>query len=94
MCIPCDKAREFPGHTMHCPSCLYCGARAIQRLGNMAIPMSDSNRRRRETLAEWMDWGHSEVDLRRLAKSEDLPLAPIGQDAATASASPSRKKSR
>lgn len=79
MCTPCNRARLDPGHTMHCPSCLWCGARAIQRLGKMAIPVSDSNRRRRATLAEWVSFGHNESELRRLAKLDALPLAPMSE---------------
>jgi hypothetical protein len=51
----------------------------------MQIPQSECVRRRRETLAEWMAWGHSETDLRALAKAVGLPLAPIGQGESMAS---------
>jgi hypothetical protein len=45
----------------------------------MAIPVSDSNRRRRSTLAEWVSFGHNESELRRLAKLDALPLAPVSE---------------
>lgn len=94
MCSTCDRARAFPAYTLYCPSCLWCGARLIQLLGAMQITQPESNRRRRETLAEWLEWGHSEVELRRLAKADALPLAPIGPVVSTESVPPTHKKRR
>jgi hypothetical protein len=45
----------------------------------MAIPVSDSNRRRRSTLAEWVSFGQDESELRRLAKLDALTLTPVSE---------------
>ena len=68
ICSCCDTAREFSAYRMFNPACLHCGARMIQRLGAMEISQPDCVRRRRAALAVWMEYGHSETELRRLAK--------------------------
>lgn len=57
------------------PACLHCGARLIQRLGALPRPRDEITARRRKVLEDWMAYGHSESDLRRLAKGP-VPLAP------------------
>jgi len=74
MCQPCNTARAYPAHRMHCPSCIFCGARLIQNLGRLPIAVSDITRRRPETLALWLDYGHDEKEIRGLAKGP-APLA-------------------
>ena len=74
-CDCCNAAREAPAHAMFDPACLYCGARLIQRLGTLLGPKDEIVARRRQVLADWMAMGHSEIDLRRLAKGP-VPLAP------------------
>ena len=53
---------------MHCPSCIYCGARLIQALGRLPRPKDEIVARRRKVLADWVAHGHSEQELRALAK--------------------------
>ncbi len=62
-------------HRMFNPACLHCGARLIQRLGKLPRPKDEITARRRQVLSDWMAQGHSESDLRRLAKGP-VPLAP------------------
>jgi hypothetical protein len=76
-CIRCEKTRENPDYALHCPKCLYCGARAIWRVAHWRLPRDESVARRRQTLAEWMAWGHLEIDLRRLSSQADMPLEPL-----------------
>jgi hypothetical protein len=78
---------------MHCPTCLWCGARLIQRLGKIPMPAADSIARRRKVLADWVAHGHSEQELRAMAKGP-TPLAPTGQDVPPASYRPSKTKRR
>jgi hypothetical protein len=93
MCIDCHRASIGPGYPLHCPTCLWCGARLLKTIGRMQITAEQSVARRRKVLADWVAHGHSEQDLRRLAKGP-TPLAPTGQDAPAASESPSKTKRR
>ena len=67
---------------MHCPSCIYCGARLIQALGRLPRPRDEIVARRRAVLADWVAYGHAEADLRELAKGA-LALAPDADTAST-----------
>ena len=78
---------------MHCPTCLWCGARLLKTIGRMQITADQSVARRRKVLADWVAHGHSEQDLRRLAKGP-TPLAPTGQDAPAVSERLSKTKRR
>jgi len=78
MCDLCNIARLDPEHRMFCPACLWCGARLIQRLGTLAIGATACRDRRRAVLADWMVHGHSETQLRSLARGAlPLALAPL-----------------
>lgn len=68
-CNCCQAARLYPAHNQFNPACLYCGARILQHLGTLAIPPSECRNRRRNELAIWVAHGHSEAQLRELAKS-------------------------
>jgi len=74
-CECCERARSFLDYRMFSPACLHCGARIIQLLGRMPIAQSECTRRRRENLADWVAWGHSEAEIRRLVKGP-LAIAP------------------
>lgn len=79
MCPCCNDARNWPGTVAartYTPACLWCGARLIQALGKLRRPREEIAERRRKVLADWMAHGHSEAELRALAKGEALPLAP------------------
>lgn len=88
-CHRCAIARTFPEYNLFTPACIYCGARLIQRLGQLSRPPSEITARRRAVLADWMAHGHSEQALRQLAKG---PMA-IGPARPTESARPTHKKS-
>ena len=70
-CDCCQAARESPDHRMHCPSCLWCGARLIRNLGRLALSADQIRARRQAVLSDWMDHGHAEADLRAWAKRAD-----------------------
>jgi hypothetical protein len=93
MCIDCHRASIGPGYPLHCPTCLWCGARLLKTIGRMQITADQSVARRRKVLADWVAHGHSEAELRALAKGPP-PLAPTGQDAPAASESPKSVKRR
>lgn len=82
-CTNCENARNWPGTVAartYTPACLYCGARLIQALGKLRRPREEIAERRRKVLADWMAHGHSEAELRRLAKLEALPLAELSPE--------------
>ena len=66
-------------YAVHCPSCVYCGARLIWRIQRFQIPRQEKIDRCRRALKVWTDYGHSETEIRRLAKLPEIPLAPIEQ---------------
>jgi hypothetical protein len=65
----------------------------ISRIQRYPILVESKRERCRTVLTDWMSYGHSEQDLRRLAK-ERQPLAPIGQDAPGASERPGQRRRR
>lgn len=61
----CDPAKR----SMFNPACLWCGSRAIQYIQrSLALSRDAKAQRCREVLADWGALGHSETELRRLAK--------------------------
>lgn len=74
-CECCDNARVGPMYAVHSPSCLPCGARLIQNLMRLPIARSEASARARAMLKVWVDWGHSEIEIRRLVKLKEAPLA-------------------
>jgi len=74
-CECCERARKFSGFNRFRPACLHCGARIIQHLGTLQIGQSECAQRRRAALADWLAWGHSEAEIRKLAKGP-LAIAP------------------
>lgn len=75
-CEECKKARIGPMWPRHCPTCIYCGARLIWKLQRKPIPREQKVARCRAVLSDWMAHGHSEAEIRRLAKMGAIPLAP------------------
>jgi hypothetical protein len=67
-CKNCQAATEAIDHRWFDPSCVYCGARYIQLLGRRGLTPTACRDRRRHVLATWMEHGHSEDQLRALAK--------------------------
>lgn len=74
-CHCCNMVREYPHFNQYCPSCLYCGARLIQRIGTLPIAESAAKARKRAVLRDWMAMGHPEDRLRALALEKTLPLS-------------------
>ena len=77
---------------MHDEGCIFCGARAIQRIQRLfAIGTEAKRERSRSTLAAWMAMGHDEARLRALAKAPEWALEPVGCESAPAAASASSR---
>lgn len=61
---------------MHCPTCLACGARLIQKFQRLyQLTVEQRRDRCRQALADWMAQGHSEQELRALAKATAWAVA-------------------
>ena len=76
-CNCCTADRECAGHyNAHCPKCLWCGGRYLRRLGALPVIRSAVRQWQRKALADWMAQGHSEAELRELAKAPES-LEPI-----------------
>ena len=82
MCAVCSTVRKhFPRdpqvHPMHCLSCIFCGARLIQKHQRRLGTTPEQTRQRcRQELQDWMAQGHSEAALRKLAKATAWAVAP------------------
>ena len=80
-CQPCavihKHYRNDPQlYRMHCPTCIQCGARLIQKLQRLYQLTQEQRRDRcREALADWMAQGHGEGELRALAKQTAWAVA-------------------
>ena len=73
-CEVCQSAIERE-HRMHCPTCIYCGARLIQNIQKLNRPREERSARCKAVLQDWMGYGHDEAELRRLAKGPK-PIDP------------------
>jgi hypothetical protein len=67
-CLCCQVARQHPTYQFFSLACVYCGARLIQNLGTLQIRSSQCTERRKAVLVDWVAHGHSESQLRSLAK--------------------------
>ena len=76
-CEECSKARENPAWSRFCPTCPWCGARLIQRIGQLKDrrPAAELTARRRKVLEDWVAHGHAEQQIRGLVKGPPA-LAP------------------
>ena len=69
----CDPAKKDTFN----PACLWCGSRAIQFIQrSLALSRDAKAQRCREVLTDWGALGHSETELRRLAKLAAWAVAP------------------
>lgn len=75
-CDCCDKARVGPVYPMFDPACLWCGARLIWRIQRLPIAREGRIKRCRVALQDWLQYGHSEAEIRRLVKLDAMPVAP------------------
>ena len=77
-CTDCQAARETNGlWAFHCPTCLWCGARLIKRLGTADLRREEISARRKRVLADWVAMGHSEEEIRALVAGKSLPVQPV-----------------
>jgi hypothetical protein len=76
MCECCDRTRVGPDHAWFDPLCLHCGARLIWKIQRKQITRDERVSRCRAVLQDWMKYGHSEAEIRRLVKLDEMPVAP------------------
>lgn len=70
----CDPAKR----SMFNPACLWCGARQIQYIQRVLVIGRDAKAKEcRGVLERWMELGHSETELRNLAKQGAWAVAPV-----------------
>lgn len=70
-CDCCSAAMVAPDYRRYDPLCLWCGARLIRRLGRWNMSKEKLVSRRQKVLADWISYGHDELELRRLAKQPE-----------------------
>lgn len=89
-CACCLATREAPMHPFFCPTCLWCGARLIQRIQKLKKrrPEKEIKARCRTVVNDWIAFGHEEASLRALAAERVVALQPTGPDAPGESAPP------
>lgn len=69
--MPCDCCTAFRANEnfrQGSPSCIYCGARLIWLVQRLRRGKTETADRCRAILADWVAHGHSEAEIRRLAK--------------------------
>ena len=76
-CSDCDISREHPGYSFYTPACAFCGARLIKRIQALAKPAVEKSERCKKVLADWLSYGHSELQIRAMVKSKEMPFAEI-----------------
>ena len=74
-CECCQRTSLGPLYRLHCPTCIWCGARLIQHIQKLPIAAEAKRDRCRQVLADWVAHGHGESQLRALAKGP-VPLQP------------------
>jgi hypothetical protein len=80
ICIDCKAATLTLGHwrQFNALLCKYCAARLIQQIGRLRTPTSAAmTARRRVVLAGAIAHGHSEQEIRDLAKSKTMAVQPL-----------------
>lgn len=75
-CQCCEMQTSHDYWYQYCPACLHCGARLIQSILKLQRPQDERKQRARAVLDDWMKHGHSEAELRALAKSPAPPVEP------------------
>jgi hypothetical protein len=68
-CNCCSIARDFPTYKSFNPACIFCGARILMSIGMRRIGVTECRMRRTAMLKVWVDWGHSEMEIRQLFKN-------------------------
>ena len=81
-CECCLADRECSGHWRYFnEGCVWCGGRILARLGKLKAIPSVILQKRRDMLQAWVKRGHSERELRDLAKAPES-LEPIKKEPA------------
>lgn len=82
ICKDCQAATTTQGlwRQFNAPLCKYCLARLIQQLGKLKTPTSEQIiARRRAVIGIAIAHGHSELEIRALAKSKTMAVQPMGE---------------
>ena len=96
MCHCCNDAREAPQHhRFFAEGCLHCAARRIQYIQRrLNLAPDDKRTRCRTALAQAMELGLPEQEIRAMAKKPEWQLQQPAQDAQPASLPAPRKRGR
>ena len=96
MCRCCNDAREAPQHhRFFAEGCLHCAARRIQFIQRrLNLAPDDKRNRCRTALAQAMELGLPEAEIRAMAKRPEWQLQQPAQDAQPASLPAPRKRGR
>ena len=96
MCHCCNDAREAPQHhRFFAEGCLHCAARRIQFIQRrLNLAPDDKRTRCRTALAQAMELGLPEAEIRDMAKKPEWQLQQPAQDAQPASLPAPRKRGR
>lgn len=96
MCECCNEAREAPQHhRFFAEGCLHCAARRIQFIQRSLNLAPDAIRTRcRTALAQAMELGLPEQEIRAMAKRPEWQLQQPAMDAQPASLPAPRKRGR
>ena len=80
MCTCCNEARPDPAsYRMFAEGCLYCAARRIQYIQRrLPLSLDDKRNRCRKALAQALELGLAEKEIRAMAKMSAWQLAPDG----------------
>jgi hypothetical protein len=80
-CTDCQAATTTQGfwRQYNSPACAFCSARLIQQLGKLRTPTSEQiTARRRAVIGGAIAHGHSELEIRELAKLKTMAVQPVG----------------
>ena len=96
MCYCCNDAREAPQHhRFFAEGCLHCAARRIQYIQRRLNLAPDAIRTRcRTALAQAMELGLPEQEIRAMAKKPEWQLQQPAQDAQPALSPAPRKRGK
>jgi hypothetical protein len=96
MCECCNEAREAPQyHRFFADGCLHCAARRIQYIQRrLPLSLDDKRNRCRTALAQAMELGLPEQEIRAMAKLAAWQVAPPEAIQQPASSNVQRKHGR
>ncbi len=96
MCHCCNDARPDPAsYRLFADGCLYCAARRIQYIQRrLPLSLDDKRNRCRKALADAMELGLPEAQIRAMAKKPEWQLQQPAMDAQPALSPAPRKRGR